>query len=460
MTDFLSASQSSWVTTASLEDPAELALSVATQPIGPATSETNVQLTSFPEVAITSVRYASCPPDQPEAVRAFAPVITAPLPLPPVSVRHTNNSEGISSSALANPIQPLNIDKALEPTRSLSAPAAAANLAAGLATERAKPVPENAMNQFRALFSRTQQGCTKYNALDFYADVRLTPVRLNKSVYQVVTTQPGLKAHNLDWKYTFISNGKRSHQWSLVKALADNDCKPARPLAVLETWGSGIKSYQAQISDFHKPVKARAFKMGHFWDSFRNEGLHVGFQLDSDYRFEWKRDGIQDHYGEDSLYLWRINLIDNQVTPVARILEKSLFQSPIDDADLWSLEVDRDGITEHLALVSAFYLKICRVKQHALFAPRKLTIEPATLLSSFAFGDDGEVYHNEDAHWYEGTSPKETASKSTPQSPGVRVVEVLSGPHLAQYRLLNPVIVTLETEMRRRVELSRAQLSI
>lgn len=319
----------------------------------------------------------------------------------------------------------------------------------------------SSFEKFQALFKRQKvHKDTKYDPLDFYADVRLTPIELDKGVFQIISSEPGLRGKNLKWEYTFMYHGRRTHEWSLLRAQHGDNDVPARPIAILNTWSNDVKKNESKIIDLIDPLRAHSFTMAHYWDSYSMNGTHVGFQLDEDNRYEWK--SASEGFNTNALYLWRVNMAANSITPVARITTQTLFQSPSDNSTTWCLEVDRDGISEHLALVSAFYLKVSHIKQHSYFAPRNVVLTPPKPLGGFCFQGDKHLYRNVAAgvNKSRASSPTKDAHAKKRQNQEPLVIKVFSGTHLAQYRLGPEVVDALEREMRARARCLKSILSL
>lgn len=326
-------------------------------------------------------------------------------------------------------------------------------------------VATDPLERYRALINRKQNELLQspYNALNFYAAVRLTPMCVKKGAYQVVSCQPGLKAQKLSWLYSFVSHGKSSHKWSLIPTASHLETTSSvRPIATLETWGHSIKSYESQVNDLLDCENAQTFNLSHYWDSYRSDGCHIGFKIDDDFRFEWKREMVNNNLNENSLYLWRISTVDDKlVTPVARFIDTSFISNPIDDSDLWSIEVDTDLIPAHIALVSAFNLKVSRARSHSIFAPRSPNIKSPTYLNNFSFQDDDHIYYNIERYWENNSSPKsednlDSAKKTKPH----QIFKVFNGLYLQQIALRPEVIKELEIEMRQRIEIIKVRYSI
>lgn len=287
---------------------------------------------------------------------------------------------------------------------------------------------------------------------NFSASVRLTPVKLSTDVYQILASEPGIRAKALKWQYTFVYHGTWTHEWSLLRA-QQSDEMYEKPVAVMNTWCKDIKTHECKVIDLINPLNAKSFTLVHFWDSYSQNGTHIGFQLD-EYRFEWKRENT----GFEDMYLWREDLVNKSFKRVARITAQTLFLNPINNSPLWCLELaENSGVCAHLALVTAMYLKVSHVKQHAYFAQKHAELELPVHIKALSFEGENCVYKNEDQEWedYPNTLPK-----SEPESGSKCIIKTISRAYLEPYKLTPSVIKALETEMRARIKDLKSALSI
>lgn len=327
-------------------------------------------------------------------------------------------------------------------------------------------------------FSNVIERNTALNAVElerdplaFYADVRLTPIKVKEGLYHVLSSRPGLQKQTFDWKYSVVYHGKLTYSWSLLRMGRDfrRTSPVLRPLAILETSSKQFQISEMRITDLVSPLEARSFQVCHYHDSWRTEGNHVGFQLNSDYTYEWQTVEYPPGSQCYELYLWRTNLNNPEhAIPAARIVTQDLILNPMESSKLgkevgmWCVELDVDRVPAHIALTSAFAIKATHSRFHSWFAPKVTTVPPALPLVNFAFQDEGRVLQRSQKYWgdWEDSVARRDGQKEEVDFKKVRLIRVFNKAYLKKYAIPGQILEMLETEADHRIALLRAKLSI
>jgi len=294
---------------------------------------------------------------------------------------------------------------------------------------------------------------------EFFSNIRLTPLNTDKGIWQVLSSAPGLGETTFKWVYTMVNHGKLSYTWSLLRVSNDfNRTSPVmRPISILQTAGENISLQQLGIIDLSNVHDAKTIIGEHFYDSWHLNGHHIGFQVDEDFRYEWRPHEIMPGTGEFQLLLWRINVHDNVEALAATIHAQPLIQHPMDHKkECWCVDVDVNRVSPHIALLSAMAIKAGHPKFHAWFAKKKVQLLPPALFLNFAFQDEGRVYHASGKFWGDWEEQR-IANRMDNQSAisRIQIIRVFNKEYLKQFALSSRLLELLEKEASARAKYLR-----
>lgn len=308
------------------------------------------------------------------------------------------------------------------------------------------------------------------NPLPFYGDVRLTPIKVTEGVYNILSSKPGLQAPNFKWKYSMVYHGLLTYSWSLLKISPEfqKTAPVLRPIAILETSSKHFRASEMRVTNLEHPLEARSIRVCHYRDSWSSGGNHVGFQLDSDYAYEWQSVECPPGSRCYELYLWRINLnTPERPIPAARIVAQNLIQNPMKPSKpgnkepLWCVDLDLDRVPAHIALISAFAIRATNSRFHAWFAPKVTELPPALPLINFAFQDEGRILQRSEKFWgdWEDSRRRGDGQKDVDLKK-VHLIRVFNKAFLKSYAVPDRILEMLDAEANQNIALFRAKFSI
>lgn len=270
--------------------------------------------------------------------------------------------------------------------------------------------------------------------LSLKPDLALTPFQIARGVYKVVkcNAKPALEIE-LQRCYTLLTQGRFSHQYSLMYDELNSSTSNTRPIAIFNSLG---KNY-GQVIDLLKEditEMPEAFTVKLFLDSYING--HLEFMLDTDHRYEWSYCEFPKNSGNYSYHLKIHKIATKEWLPAARIVPAK-FRNPSNGELLWSVEMNSNLILPHICFLSAFMVK--RLRLFSIFNVRSL--QPPKVVNNISFDDDNRVFNRSSkffSDWVDELDIDSTAEIT---------VKVYSADFLSKYYIPSGVLEYMERQI-------------